>query len=395
MSRIYYGRQNIDKEDIKEVLNVLRSDFLTQGPKIEEFENEFSKIIGSKYSLAVCNGTAALHLSLMALGLEENDRVITTPLTFSATANSVLYCRAEVVFSDINPETYLLDFDKVKALIESKPKGYFKGIIPVNFAGKAVNLEMFYQLAKKHELWILEDSCHAPGAFFIDSKNKKQNCGNGVYSNASIFSFHPVKHITSGEGGMITTNDKKLFEKLKLLRSHGIVRNPKNFQNKKLISKYFKNNKAPNWYMEMVDLGFNYRMSDITAALGISQLKKLKYFITSRHKLAKRYIKELNKIKNIKTLKGLNNEHALHLFIIEAERRDELYEFLMQNGIICQIHYIPIHMMPYYSRLGWNFGDFPLVEKYFETCMTLPLYPGLKIKDQDYIISLITKFYEN
>ena len=224
MNPIPYGRQNINQDDIDEVIKVLKSDYLTQGPNLNLFEKKFSEYVGSKYSVAVSNGTAALHLSVLALGLKKGDKVITSPLTFVASANCIRYCGAEVIFSDIDPITYLLDFESVKKLIYSHPKGTFKGIIPVDFAGRAVNLEKFKKLADENDLWILEDSCHAPGGYFIDSKNKNQNCGNGEFADLSIFSFHPVKHIACGEGGMITTNNKAFYNKLNLLRTHGITK---------------------------------------------------------------------------------------------------------------------------------------------------------------------------
>jgi hypothetical protein len=224
MNIIPYGKQNITDEDVAEVIKALKSDFLTQGPRIDNFERKFSDYIGCKYSVAVSNGTAALHLSVLALNLKSGDKVITSPLTFAASANCVKYCGGEVVFSDIDSETFLLDFEKVKKLIETNPKGTFKGIIPVNFAGRAINLERFKKLATDNNLWILEDSCHSPGGFFIDSNNVQQNCGNGNFADLAIFSFHPVKHIACGEGGMITTNDFQLYTKLRMLRTHGITK---------------------------------------------------------------------------------------------------------------------------------------------------------------------------
>ena len=224
MKSIPYGKQNIEQDDINAVVETLQADFLTQGPKVKEFEEKFAKYVDAKYTVAVNNATAGLHLSVLALGLKRDERVITTPITFAATANCVRYAGGEVWFADINPNTYLLDIDAVKELIESKPKGFFKGIIPVDFAGLPVNLEEFRKLANEHNLWLIEDACHAPGGYFIDSNNEKQNCGNGNYADLSVFSFHPVKHIACGEGGMVTTNSKELYKKLLTLRSHGITK---------------------------------------------------------------------------------------------------------------------------------------------------------------------------
>ena len=228
---IPYGRQNITEEDIQAVVETLKSDYLTQGPKIAEFEAAFAAYVGSKYAVAVANGTAALHLCTLALNVQPGDKVITTPITFAASANCVRYCGGEVVFADIDPATYLLDIKKVRALLEASPKGTYKGVIPVDFAGRAVDLEAFKDLADEYGLWIIEDACHAPGGFFIDSTGEKQLCGNGQFADLAIFSFHPVKHIASGEGGMITTNDEALYEKLLQLRTHGIVKENEKFQN--------------------------------------------------------------------------------------------------------------------------------------------------------------------
>ena len=214
MKTIPYGRQHIDQEDIDAVITTLTGDFLTQGPKVKEFEDKFANYVGSKYAVAVNNATAGLHLAVLALGLKPGERVITTPITFAASANCVRYAQGEVWFADIDPDTYLLSLESVKKLIESKPKGFFKGIIPVDFAGLPVNLQEFRHLAEEHNLWIIEDAAHAPGGYFTDSKGVHQKCGNGNYADLAVFSFHPVKHIACGEGGMITTNSEALYNKL-------------------------------------------------------------------------------------------------------------------------------------------------------------------------------------
>src|SRR5690606_31228463 len=269
---IPYGRQHILEEDIQAVVETLQSDYLTQGPRIAAFEAAFSAYVGSKYAVAVANGTAALHLCALALGVKAGDKVITTPITFAASANCVRYCGGEVVFADIDPVTYLLDIDKVTNLLESSAKGTYKGIIPVDFAGRAVDLEAYKKLAKKYDLWIIEDACHAPGGFFIDAREQRQHCGNGTFSDLAIFSFHPVKHIAAGEGGMITTNDGQLYQKLLQLRTHGIVKSEEAFTN--TIDFAGGHETYPGWYMEMQVLGFNYRLTDFQAALGMSQLKR-------------------------------------------------------------------------------------------------------------------------
>ncbi len=389
---IPYGRQEILEEDIVSVTNVLKSDYLTQGPHIEKFENKFSNYVGSKYSVAVSNGTAALHLNCIALGVSEGDKVITTPITFAASANCVRYCGGEVVFADIDPKTYLLDFDKVKLLLESSPKGTYKGIITVDFAGRAVDLESYKKLADEYGLWIIQDSCHSPGGYFIDSKNKVQKCGNGNFADLAIFSFHPVKHIATGEGGMITTNDEKLYNKLLSLRTHGIVKNPKQFKNSIELSGGV--DEYPNWYMEMQELGYNYRLTDFQSALGISQLKKAKTNIGKRKEIAKIYFNSFNNKSFIKGQSGVIEGHAYHLYIIEVENRLGLYNYLRTKNIYSQIHYIPLHLMPFYRKLGWSENDFPIAENYYRNCISLPMFPTLSKTDLTYIIKMINKFYE-
>jgi hypothetical protein len=274
-SKIPYGRQNITQEDIDVVIESLQSDFLTQGPTISEFESRFANYVDAKYAIAVTNGTAALHLSALALSVKPGDKVITSSLTFAASANCIKYCGGDVHFIDIDPNTYLIDLDKVENLLKSVPKGTYTGIIPVDFAGRPVNLERCKKLADEYGLWIIEDACHAPGASFVDSNGTTQKSGNGSFADLAIFSFHPVKHIATGEGGMITTNDEKLYKKLLTLRTHGITREPLNFKNSILEAGGNVNDTIyPGWYMEMQDLGYNYRITDFQCALGISQLQR-------------------------------------------------------------------------------------------------------------------------
>jgi len=391
MKAIPYGRQHITDEDIRIVVETLKSDYLTQGPRINEFEVAFAKYVGSKYAVAVCNGTAALHLCALALEVQPGDKVITTPITFAASANCVRYCGGEVVFSDIDPETYLLDINKVRNLLESSPKGTYKGIIPVDFAGRAVNLEAFKLLADEYDLWIIEDSCHAPGGNFQDSFNKDQFCGNGKFADLAIFSFHPVKHIASGEGGMITTNDEELYKKLLQLRTHGII---------KISDKYTNSiefaggiDEYPSWYMEMQELGFNYRLTDFQAALGLSQLSRAEEGVTKRRDIAANYFNAFKDKSFVKGESGIVEGHAYHLYIIETEDRLGLYNYLRENNIYAQIHYIPCHLMPYYRELGWKEGDMPNAENYYKHCISLPVYPTLTGKEQQFIIDKINSFY--
>ncbi|WP_250131152.1 UDP-4-amino-4,6-dideoxy-N-acetyl-beta-L-altrosamine transaminase [Cloacibacterium caeni] len=388
---IPYGRQNITQEDIDIVVEALKSDYLTQGPKILEFENAFAKYVGSKYAVAVANGTAALHLCTLALDVKKGQKVITTPITFAASANCVRYCDGEVIFADIDPETYLLDFDSVKSILEASPMGTYQGIIPVDFAGRAVDLEKFRKLADEYNLWIIEDSCHAPGGCFIDEKGNEQNCGNGNFADLAIFSFHPVKHIASGEGGMITTNNEVLYQKLLMLRTHGIVKSNELYTN----SIEFAGGKDtyPLWYMEMQELGFNYRLTDFQAALGLSQLKRADEGLQRRREIAKTYYEAFKNKSFIKGQSGVVEGHAYHLYIIEVENRLELYNYLRTKNIFAQIHYIPCHLMPYYREFGWKEGDMPKAEKYYKHCISLPMYPNLTKQEQEFVIENIIKFY--
>lgn len=397
MHSIPYGKQHITEEDIEAVVSTLRSDYLTQGPKISEFEEAFASYTGSKYAVAVANGTAALHLCTLALNVTNGTKVITTPITFAASANCIRYCGGEVVFSDIDPETFLLDISKVRRLLESFPKGTYSGIIPVDFAGKAVNLEAFRKLADEFNLWIIEDACHAPGGFFIDESGKKQHCGNGVFADLAIFSFHPVKHIAAGEGGMITTNNKSIYEKLLKLRTHGITREPSLFENDILFATGGQpSDNYPAWYMEMQDLGYNYRLTDFQAALGLSQLKRADEGLAVRRQIALRYDKAFKDNPQIKTqlneLKDNNSGHAYHLYIIEVQNRLALYNHLRAHAIYAQIHYIPCHLMPYYRGLGWKEGDMPFAESYYQGCISLPMYPTLTAEEQEFVIKTILEF---
>jgi UDP-4-amino-4,6-dideoxy-N-acetyl-beta-L-altrosamine transaminase len=375
---IPYGRQSITTEDIEAVVETLQSDYLTQGPKVSEFEGAFSGYTGAKYCVAVSNATAALHLSVLALDLKPGERVITTPITFAATANCVRYAGGEVWFSDIDPETYLLDINKVRQLIESKQKDFFKGIIPVDFAGLPVNTEAFRELAEEHNLWVIEDACHAPGASFIDSKGEKIVAGNSKYSDVTVFSFHPVKHIACGEGGMVCTNNEALYKKILSLRSHGIS----------------KDNLSENhggWYYEMKELGYNYRLTDIQAALGITQLKKNSVGVNRRNEIANRYKGAFfNKIKFQSLPDGALNAH--HLFVIEVNDRKGLYDYLRLNNIYSQVHYIPVHTLPYYKDIGVVEKSLERAEMYYSKCLSLPMFPSLLDSEVDYVIEKVLTY---
>ncbi len=399
-SKIPYGRQNITQEDIDVVIEALQSDFLTQGPTISEFESRFANYVDAKYAIAVTNGTAALHLSALALSVKPGDKVITSSLTFAASANCIKYCGGDVHFIDIDPNTYLIDLDKVENLLKSVPKGTYTGIIPVDFAGRPVNLERCKKLADEYGLWIIEDACHAPGASFVDSNGTAQKSGNGSFADLAIFSFHPVKHIATGEGGMITTNDEKLYKKLLTLRTHGITREPLNFKNSILEAGGNVNDTIyPGWYMEMQELGYNYRITDFQCALGISQLQRADEGLKNRIAIAKKYDLAFQNNQNVKSTAleidtKFIDKHAYHLYILLVEDRLGLYNYLKANGIFAQIHYYPVHLMPYYRNLGWKESDLPFVETYYQKCISLPMYPTLTNDEQEYVINAVLNYYK-
>ena len=381
MRAISYGRQYISQSDIDSVVETLKSDFLTQGPKVKEFEEKFAEYVGAEYAIAVSNGTAALHLCTLAMNVQPGDKVITTSLTFAASANCIRYCGGEVDFVDIDPESYLMDLDKLEEKLASVPIGTYKGVIPVDFAGYPINVEKLRILADKYKLWIIEDACHAPGGYFMDSKDIEQKCGNGTYADLHIFSFHPVKHIATGEGGMITTNNKELYDKICLLRTHGITKDTE------LLTE-----NHGGWYYEMHELGYNYRLSDIQAALGVSQLKRANEGVKRRNEIAKIY-DEVFKSLPIKTPKVADEYyHAYHLYVIQVDDRKGLYEHLRKNNIFSQVLYCPVHFQPYYQKLGWKKGDLPVVEKYYESCLALPMFPTLSLEEQNFVIDKIKEF---
>jgi UDP-4-amino-4,6-dideoxy-N-acetyl-beta-L-altrosamine transaminase len=393
MTPIPYGKQNITEEDIRAVVEALSSDFLTQGPKIAEFEEAFAQYIGCKYAVAVANGTAALHLSVLALMNDAPLNVITTPITFAASANCVRYCGGNVFFADIDPVTCTLDIQAVKQLIASRPKGFFSGIIPVDFGGYAMDLEPFYELARENNLWIIEDACHAPGGFFIDNGGNIQKCGNGMYADLAVFSFHPVKHITSGEGGMITTNDLNLYRRILQLRTHGITKTNDEFQNDILIATGGEIAETyPAWYMEMQELGYNYRITDFQAVLGMSQLSRANEGLKRRMEIAEKYNAAFANTPGIIAQSGVCKGHAYHLYIIQVKNRLALFQHLRQHQIFSQIHYIPTHLMPYYRALGWKPGDMPVAENYYKYCLSLPMYPTLTDEEQQFVIDKILEF---
>jgi UDP-4-amino-4,6-dideoxy-N-acetyl-beta-L-altrosamine transaminase len=366
---IPYGRHAINEEDIRDTSEVLKGDFLTTGPKIREFEERLCKYLGCKYAVVVNSGTAALHLSCLAAGLKENEELITSPITFAASANCAFYCNAKPVFVDVK-ENGIIDENKIERVINKKTKI----IIPVHYSGLCCEMKKIKEIANKNNLIIIEDACHALGGDYKDSK-----IGSCKYSDMCVFSFHPVKHITTGEGGAITTNSKELYEKLKMLRNHG-------------IEKGKKQSEKGGWYYEIEELGYNYRITDFQCALGISQLNKIDDFIKKRREIARVYDEFFKKFKNIEVLKG---KSAYHLYVIkvkESSMRLELFNFLKERGINCQVHYIPVYFHPYYRKKGYKKGICPNAEKFYERIISLPIFVKLSKREQDFVINNINEF---
>tara|TARA_B100001250_G_scaffold228530_1_gene196203 strand:- start:2324 stop:3487 length:1164 start_codon:yes stop_codon:yes gene_type:complete len=367
---IPYSRQLIDGKDIKTVIKTLKSDLVTTGPKVPEFEKKIKNFLGVKYCVAVNSATSALHLACIALNLKKNDWLWTSPISFVASANCGLYCGAKVDFVDIDENTYNISIDKLKkklALAKLKKK-LPKIIVIVNLAGQPCDLFEIKKLSKTYNFKILEDSSHALGA-----KYKGAKVGNGKFTDVSVFSFHPVKIITTLEGGAATTNNKKIYQKIEMLRSHGITRD------KKLLKKYNNNS----WYYEQQLLGYNYRMNDIEAALGISQLSKINKFFKKRTYVKKFYDYHLKNLPLILPHFEKNKTSSLHLYIVRLKEnfsrsiRDKIINKLRNKGIGVNIHYIPIHFQPYFKKMGFKKGMFPMSEKYFDSAISLPIHPGI------------------
>jgi len=368
---IPYGRQSLDKKDIKVVSEVLKSDWLTQGPKVLQFEKALAKYCGAKYAVVCSSGTAALHLAYLAAGLKSCEEVITTPNTFVATSNMMFAVGVKPVFCDIRLDTYNIDEAKIEKIITTRTKA----IVPVHFAGQPSEMDEINRIAQKYKLLVIEDACHALGA-----KYKEKKIGSCQYSDMAIFSFHPVKSITTGEGGAILTNNKKYYEKLMSFCNHGI----------------HKDEKGKNI---MTELGYNYRMTDIQAVLGISQLKKLDEFIKARRQIVEWYKKELENIKKIilpKELKG--NFSGWHIYVVrvkEKKNRDGLAEYLKKNGVGVNFHYPAVYSHPYYRKNGFKNIKLENEEEYHGRCITLPCYPQLKKNEVEYIARVIKKYFNN
>lgn len=374
---ISYGKQYIDADDLQAVAAVLQSDFLTQGPLIETFEKAVADYCGSRYAVAVNSATSALHIACLAANLREGDVLWTSPNTFVASANCALYCGAEVDFVDIDDNTYNIDVD----LLEEKLKNASKKpkiVIPVHFAGQSCQMEKIDSLAKQYDFTVIEDASHAIGAEYKDKK-----IGSCQYSDMVVFSFHPVKIITTGEGGMILTNNKDTYDKLLLLRSHGITRAPE----------FMTNAAAGPWYYEQVDLGFNYRITDIQCALGLSQLQKIENFLARRRQLAKQYDSLLADLPLHIPYQNPKTNSSWHLYVVRIDfskvkiSKKEIFEKMRKHEVALNLHYIPVHTQPYYKNKGFSYGDFPISEKYYEEVITLPLFYGLTDDEQKHVVA--------
>ncbi|SVB58078.1 uncharacterized protein METZ01_LOCUS210932 [marine metagenome] len=379
---IPYAKQDISDEDIDSVIEVLKSDFLTQGNKVPLFEDIISERVGAKYALAANSATSCLYLSCLSLGLSKEDILWTSPITYVASANCALYCGAEVDFVDIDPLTWNISVEILEEKLKTarKIKKVPKILVLVHLAGNPCDLQKVFDLSKEYGFSIIEDASHALG-----SKYSGEHIGSSVYSDISVFSFHPVKNITTGEGGMILTNNQKLSEKIHLYRSHGITRDTKKMINKE----------EGLWYYEQLLLGFNFRMSDIHAALGISQMNSLDKFISKRNELSQIYAEELKGLPL--TIQRVRKEDlsAWHIFVIHLKlselklSRLEIYNSLRNKGIGVNVHYIPVHLHPFYKNLGFNKGDFPNSENYYDGAITIPLFTKLKKKEIKYVIQAL------
>ena len=376
---IPYGKQDINQSDIDAVINVLKSDFLTQGPKVPLFEKTVADYCDSKYGVAVNSATSALHIACLALDLGKDDYLWTSPNTFVASANCGLYCGAKVDFVDINPKTYNLSSKEleIKLIQAKKDNNLPKIVIPVHFAGQSCDMKKIHSLSREYGFKIIEDASHAIGGKYLDKP-----IGGCQYSDITVFSFHPVKIITTAEGGLATTNNKKLSERMQLFRSHGVTRDPE------LMTKEADGE----WYYQQVELGFNYRMTELQAVLGVSQMQRLDEFITKRHILQERYDLLLEDLPIIKPYQDKGGYSALHLYPIQIDMekntksREQIFNNLRSKGVGVNVHYIPIHTQPYYRQFGFSGGDFTISEEYYRKAISLPIYHGMKFSEQDLVV---------
>ncbi|MDU1314694.1 MAG: UDP-4-amino-4,6-dideoxy-N-acetyl-beta-L-altrosamine transaminase [Clostridium septicum] len=375
-SYISYGKQTIDDKDIDMVIKVLKGDYLTTGPTVSEFEKKVANYVGAKYAVAVSNGTAALHMACYAAGIKSGDEVLVPAITFAASANCVLYCGGKPVFIDIDEKTYNMDIDKIEEKITSKTKA----IIPVDFTGQSVDMDRILEIARKYNLVVIEDAAHALGSEYKGQKI-------GVKADMTEFSFHPVKPITTAEGGIIVTNDKNLYEKMLLFRTHGITRN----------EKFMNDNQGP-WYYEQIDLGYNYRITDMQCALGISQMDKIDSFVKRRRDIVNKYNEAFGNLKEvIIPYEAEYSNSGWHIYVIALNLneltvgRKEVFEALQKENIGVNVHYLPVYMHPYYKSIGYKEGICPIAEDLYNKMITLPLFPSMTDKDVEDVITAVNK----
>ena len=376
---IYYGKQDVNETDIEAVEAVLRSDFLTQGPAIEQFEHRVADYCGAKYAVAVTNATSALHIACLAAGMEKDDILWTSPITFVASANCARYCGSDVDFVDIDEKTYNMSADRLEEkLRKAKAAGRLpKMVIPVHLAGQSCDMQRIHALAEEYGFVVTEDASHAVGADYLNTK-----VGSCTFSDMTVFSFHPVKIITTGEGGMVLTNREDLYEKLLLYRSHGITRNMADMTHEP---------DGP-WYYQQIELGFNYRMTDLQAALGCSQMDRLDAFVARRRELAARYDALLRGLPVRTPYVMENTVPSWHIYIVQVDFSEigktkvQVFQEMKERGIVLNLHYIPVHRQPYYEKLGFCKGDFPDSEQYYDVAFTLPLYYSLMEEQQDRVV---------
>ena len=384
---IPYGKQNINQADIDSVVNVLQSDFLTQGPQVPLFEKTVAGYCGAEFGVAVNSATSALHIACLALDLGKGDYLWTSPNSFVASANCGLYCGAKVDFVDIDQKTYNLSAVKLEQkLIQAKKENRLpKIVIPIHFAGQSCDMKKIHSLSQEYDFKIIEDASHAIGGKYLDKP-----IGGCQYSDITVFSFHPVKIITTAEGGLATTNDKELLVRMQLFRSHGVTRDPD------LITKETEEG----WYYQQIDLGFNYRMTELQAALGVSQMQRLDEFVSKRHILQERYDLLLSGLSVIKPYQDQDCYSALHLYPIQIDlnsvdkSRQQIFSEIRENNVGVNVHYIPIHTQPYYRQLGFKDGEFPNSESYYKAALSLPLYSGMSFQEQDKVVEFVTKVLE-
>lgn len=390
--KLPYGRQDINQDDIDAVCRVLESDLITQGPVVGQFEQTVASYCSAAYGVAVNSATSALHIACMALGVGENDTVWTTPNTFVASANCARYCGADVDFVDIDPHTFNMCPEALAGKLESAQRDSLKMpsvVIVVHFAGQSCDMKRFAELARRYQFKIIEDASHAVGASYLQNK-----VGSCIYSDITVFSFHPVKIITSAEGGMAMTNSESLAKKMRLYRCHGIFR-PEPGKGRLTDEP---------WIYEQVQLGYNYRMTDVHAALGQSQMQRLDEFVARRRQIADRYDEQLSQLPLVLPMQEDYGSSALHLYpvLVDHERAGEseaerlgLFNFLQQNGLGVNVHYIPVHTQPYYQKLGFKVGDFPVAESYYARTISLPIFASMTDEQQDRVVGVLHRYFDN